>query len=226
MRSPKGFTLLELLLSAVLSLILLGALSAFLVSTHGFFKKQMLAVDFQERLRYAFYVIGRDIENAGFFGCAREVTKSTLRWQYKKAVDIPPAENELNLAYAKGEDLVTTPNPVKALSRFKKGRLFITGSCESAIIFWKLAPFPDFSPPPVYIAPMTFIRYHLNRGKNSDNPGLHREELGDNQELIPNVTAFQVKREQNTLTVKLTFKVGASESTQERAFYLANHDAN
>lgn len=188
----KGFTLVELLVSTTLCLLLFSWISGFLVSVQAAFSNQQQEIEFQERLRYAFYRIGKDIENAGFLGCLRSTTPnapvifgSEIPPEYRSAITITKNSNdkpEWWVAYADGR---------RMNARFRKPRILVATDCEKAVIGLK----PDLSifRQVVQMAPMVAVHYDLRGNEKRKIYGLYRSETGErSEELIAGIQNLQM----------------------------------
>ncbi len=69
-RSSAGFTLIEMLVGVTLGLLLVSALMMFFVSNKRHFLIQQDATRLQENQRFAVQFLTRDIQGAGYRGCA------------------------------------------------------------------------------------------------------------------------------------------------------------
>lgn len=248
MNHIKGFTLVELLTSTTLSLLLLAGISEFLVSVQATFNKQQQEIEFRERLRYALYVIGKDIENAGFLGCLRSTTpnapvtfSSEIPTEYRSAITIIPngQNNKLEwwVVYADRTQMKAKP---------KKSGIQVASDCEKAIISFK----PDVSifQHVVQIAPMVAVHYELKSSgkKNPEIYGLYRSENQKRkEELIAGLRDIQMilgideqcngqvvyktdvtfpvpAHHISAVKLQFTLHVHNKEKTYERIFQLAN----
>lgn len=66
----QGVTLVELMVSMVISLIILSGIVTVVMSTHNSFKTETEGSFIQENARYAFDMMARDVRLAGNLGCA------------------------------------------------------------------------------------------------------------------------------------------------------------
>lgn len=70
----RGFTLIELMVAMVVGLIISGVAVAIFLATKSTARMADALSRYQESVRYASYVMGRDIRMAGFFGCNQGLT--------------------------------------------------------------------------------------------------------------------------------------------------------
>lgn len=190
----KGFTLVELLVSTMLCLLLFSWISGFLVSVQTAFSNQQQEIEFQERLRYALYTIGNDLENAGFLGCLRSTTPdapvifgSEIPPEYRSAITITKDSND------KSEWWVTYADSTRINKRFRKPRILVATDCEKAVISLK----PDLSifQQVVQTAPMVAVHYNLKLKEKKEHKtyGLHRSVNNDHsEELIAGIQDLQM----------------------------------
>jgi type IV pilus assembly protein PilW len=69
MKSQRGFGLIELMISMLIGLFIIAAVSSVLISSIKTYKTTKAIVQMQETLRYAFEYIGRDIRETGLIQC-------------------------------------------------------------------------------------------------------------------------------------------------------------
>jgi type IV pilus assembly protein PilW len=74
-KTQMGIGLIELMISAVISLILISAIVALTVSSSAAYRTQTNHVRVQEQGRFAITLITRDIRMAGYFGCIQSTTQ-------------------------------------------------------------------------------------------------------------------------------------------------------
>lgn len=67
----KGFTLLEVLLASVISMVLIGIILQNYLSTKNIYTYQNELARFSEDIRFADFFLRQNIEHAGFAGCRR-----------------------------------------------------------------------------------------------------------------------------------------------------------
>lgn len=77
----KGFSIVEIMIATTIGLILLAAITALMVNSSTSFQTTNSISRLQENARFAIEFIGRDLRNAGNFGCSADVetVSSTLK---------------------------------------------------------------------------------------------------------------------------------------------------
>lgn len=68
MRRARGYTLVELMIAALLGVLLLGVLVVLFVQSRQSFRQNDLVVQMQDQARYALDVLARDLAAAGYWG--------------------------------------------------------------------------------------------------------------------------------------------------------------
>lgn len=89
-----GFTVIELMVAMVISLLLLGGVVTIFVSSKGTYERVERLSRTQEAGRFALDAIVRDIRSAGYMGCSRPSTwantlngaTTTLAWNFADAI--------------------------------------------------------------------------------------------------------------------------------------------
>lgn len=88
-----GFTIVELMVAMVISLLLLGGVVAIFTSSKGTYERLERLSRTQENGRFALDAIVRDIRSAGYMGCSRPATwqntlagPTTLTWNFQEAI--------------------------------------------------------------------------------------------------------------------------------------------
>ncbi len=95
MNKHKGFSVIELMIAMVLSLIVLGGLFTIFISNKQNFELQKGLSMIQQNSRFVIDALQKDIQNAGYMGCyslGNMTTKNTLN------VDPPPFESDYSEA--------------------------------------------------------------------------------------------------------------------------------
>jgi len=92
-RPDGGFTVVELMVAMVISLLLLGGVVSIFVSSKGTYEKLERLSRTQESARFAIDAIVRDIRSAGYMGCSRPSTwkntlvgETTMTWNFADAI--------------------------------------------------------------------------------------------------------------------------------------------
>lgn len=84
--NQRGAGLIEVMIAITLGLLVLAVLLKALNDSRATFRSQDAASRLQENARYAIHLISRDVRNAGFRGCVRDLTTAGT----------PPLTNSLN----------------------------------------------------------------------------------------------------------------------------------
>lgn len=84
----RGMTVIELMISMVISLLIMaGVVQVFFNSKTTFLAQEDMSY-IQHNARYAMYMLSRDIQNAGYWGCAGNTTNVALVARTENSTDI------------------------------------------------------------------------------------------------------------------------------------------
>jgi type IV pilus assembly protein PilW len=87
-RSQRGMTVVELMVSIVISLLIMaGVVQVFFNSKTTFLAQEDMSY-IQHNARYAMYMLSRDIQNAGYWGCAGNTSNVALVARTENTSDI------------------------------------------------------------------------------------------------------------------------------------------
>lgn len=145
-RQAQGFSLTELLVAMVITLLLLGGLITLMVSSKRSYSQQDYSARLQENARFALQFLAYDIRMAGYYGCSNNIindssvaaitptesgggSTDSITISYGEPYD-PGSEIELDPAsyspYSTPNTLVlNSPIP----SEWKEGDTLIVGDC-------------------------------------------------------------------------------------------------
>lgn len=106
----SGITVIEILVSLVISLIILGAVVTVMYNSRANSEISQMKSGMQERGRFAMHFLTEDLRNAGFFGCNNELIGGSSTAQLTAANGGSGATDTLTITYANPEDsgVVTT----------------------------------------------------------------------------------------------------------------------
>lgn len=84
----QGMTVVELMIAIVISLVIMAGVVQVFVNSRTTFLAQEDISYIQHNARYAMYTLSRDIQNAGFWGCAGDTTRVALAARTENIADI------------------------------------------------------------------------------------------------------------------------------------------
>jgi type IV pilus assembly protein PilW len=132
-----GFTVIELMVAMVISLLLLGGVVTIFVSSKGTYERLERLSRTQESGRFALDTIVRDLRQAGYLGCSRPSTwantlvgaTTTLAWNFADAIrgyefqsgstwspGLPTGLTNISTGAANGSDALVLRVPMPAAS--------------------------------------------------------------------------------------------------------------
>jgi type IV pilus assembly protein PilW len=106
-----GFSIVELMVAMVISLIVLAAVSSVMVSTKKTNTAQVAQARMQDNARIAVQIMARDIRQAGYFGCSTPTVGSVTNTLYDKVDGTGPKIGDYSLPLVGAEAGATTIEP-------------------------------------------------------------------------------------------------------------------
>ncbi len=146
MRSMKGFTLVELMVTVVLSFVIVGAVYSLYAQSVSAYRVEGETLDMQDRLRFGLEHIKRDLRRAGFLATPNSTADDSV---CPKPTDALRAIT-LSTFFADGsvfrpdENSYVRPTTMTLFGDFFSGRVYRTAGIQgNQVILQGTATFPD-----------------------------------------------------------------------------------
>ena len=75
-KQVRGYSLIELMITMVIGLFLMGGLIVLLIGGRKSMETQSYTADMQENARFAMYLLAHDVRTAGYYGCSNDLANS------------------------------------------------------------------------------------------------------------------------------------------------------
>jgi type IV pilus assembly protein PilW len=170
-----GFTVIELMVAMVISLLLLGGVVTIFVSSKGTYERVERLSRTQEAGRFALDAIVRDIRSAGYMGCSRPSTwantlngaTTTLAWNFADAIRgyefssgstwspaLPGGLTSISTGPTNGSDALVLRVPMAAST---SATLRLTDKMASTTSTMTIAPVPSGATAPLKIGDVVML---------------------------------------------------------------------
>lgn len=170
-----GFTVIELMVAMVISLLLLGGVVTIFVSSKGTYERVERLSRTQEAGRFALDAIVRDIRSAGYMGCSRPSTwantlngaTTTLAWNFADAIRgyefssgstwspaLPGGLTNISTGAPNGSDALVLRVPMAAST---SATLRLTDKMASTTSTMTIAPVPSGATAPLEVGSVVML---------------------------------------------------------------------
>jgi type IV pilus assembly protein PilW len=170
-----GFTVIELMVAMVISLLLLGGVVTIFVSSKGTYERVERLSRTQEAGRFALDAIVRDIRSAGYMGCSRPSTwantltgaTTTLAWNFADAIrgyefssgstwspGLPGGLTSISTGPTNGSDALVLRVPMAAST---SATLRLTDKMASKTSTMQIAPVPTGATAPLNVGDVVML---------------------------------------------------------------------
>jgi type IV pilus assembly protein PilW len=170
----NGFSVIELMVAMVISLLLLGGVVTIFISSKGTYERVERLSRTQESGRFALDAIVRDIRSAGYMGCSRPSTwantltgaTTTLAWNFAEAITgyefsggtwspgVPAGLTSLATTAANGSDVLVLRVPTPAAS---SATLRLTDKMSAANSTMSIATVPTGATAPLNVGDVVML---------------------------------------------------------------------
>jgi type IV pilus assembly protein PilW len=173
-RRHGGFSVIELMVAMVISLLLLGGVATIFVSSKGTYERVERLSRTQESGRFALDAIVRDIRSAGYMGCSRASTwantlngSTALAWDFADAIRgyefqsgstwapaTPAGLTNISTGATNGSDVLVLRVPMAAST---SATLRLTDKMSSPTSTMNIAPVPSGSTAPLEVGDVVLL---------------------------------------------------------------------
>ncbi len=167
MRGKKGFTLIELMVTVVLSFVIIGAIYTLYGQSVSAYRVEGQSMDMQDRLRFGLEHIKRDLRRAGFLATPNSALDSAVcpkPTDALRAITLSTFQDDGSV-YREDENVYVRPTSMVLFGDFFSGKTYRTAGIQgNQVILQATQTFPDnqvsfnqvFNPSP--LTPTRYLR--------------------------------------------------------------------